>query len=92
MTIFFIIILILICIFLSLALKTALDRIYNYEKFLIEFASIIEYATNKLKVVDDSGHFKSDDEIGFVFDEIKKIQLLLDDIFEQEKTSGNKKK
>ena len=62
----------------------ALRRINSLENILIEFQSIIEFSSNKLKKIDSTGHFESDDEVGFIFDEMKDLQFILDGIFEKE--------
>ena len=47
-----------------------------------------------MKVVDTRGHYQSDDETGFFFEQLKELQSLLDNIFEEteEKTDGTEKK
>ena len=45
----------------------SLRRINQYAGFIIEVQNIIEYATTKMKQVDASGHYESDDETGFFF-------------------------
>ena len=75
-------ILTIIIISLSVTLFYALRRINQYENILIDFQNIIKFASEKLKVVDSNGHYESDDETGFFFEEIKKLQNLLDDLFE----------
>ena len=37
-----------------------------------------------MKQVDSKGHYESDDETGFFFEQLKQIQLLLDGVFEEE--------
>ena len=76
------IILTIIIITLCVTLFYALRRINQYENILIDFQNIIKFASEKLKVVDSKGHYESDDETGFFFEEIKKLQNLLDDLFE----------
>ena len=76
------IILTIIIITLSITLFYALRRINQYENILIDFQNIIKFASEKLKIVDSKGHYESDDETGFFFEEIKKLQNLLDDLFE----------
>ena len=49
---------------------------------LIQFQEIVTFSTEKMKQVDSKGHYKSDDETGFFFDELKKLQLTLDGVFE----------
>ena len=77
-------ILTIIIISLSVTLFYALRRINQYENILIDFQNIIKFASEKLKVVDSNGHYESDDETGFFFEEIKKLQSLLDSLFEIE--------
>ena len=74
----------------SVVLYFALKRINQYESLLIELQNIIEYATTKMKQVDASGHYESDDETGFFFQQLKDMQLLLNDIFEQETIDAKK--
>ena len=71
----------------------SLKRINQYEGLIIEFQSIIEFATTKMKQVDGSGHYESDDETGFFFDQLKQLQELLNGIFENEneESSGAEK-
>ena len=76
------IILTIIIICLSVTLFYALRRINQYEDILIDFQNIIKFASEKLKIVDSKGHYESDDETGFFFEEIKKLKELLNDLFE----------
>ncbi len=69
---------------LSVTLYYALRRINQYENVLIDFQSIVKFASDKMKLVDAKGHYESDDETGFFFEELKKLQQLLDDLFESE--------
>tara|TARA_Y100001938_G_scaffold145453_1_gene222113 strand:+ start:673 stop:960 length:288 start_codon:yes stop_codon:yes gene_type:complete len=62
----------------------ALKRINQYESFLINFQQIIEFSTEKMKLVDSKGHYESDDETGFFFQQLKELQELLNGIFENE--------
>ena len=62
----------------------SLRRINQYEGFIIEVQNIIEYATTKMKQVDASGHYESDDETGFFFQQLKEVQELLNGIFEND--------
>ena len=72
----------------------ALKRINQYESFLINFQQIIEFSTEKMKLVDSKGHYESDDETGFFFQQLKQIQELLDGVFENEteENSGGEEK
>ena len=68
----------------SILLVYALRRINQYEGLIIEFQKIIEFASTKMKQVDASGHYESDDETGFFFQQLKELQELLNGIFENE--------
>ena len=71
----------------------SLKRINQYESLFLEFQSIIQFASAKMKQVDYKGHYEADDETGFFFQQLKDIQELLNGIFENEKeeNSGDKK-
>jgi len=68
----------------------SLKRINQYEGLIIEIQNIIEFATTKMKQVDAKGHYESDDETGFFFQQLKELQELLNGIFENknEENSG----
>ena len=53
------------------------DIIVGYMTYLNKVSDTIEAADKKLKEVDYKGSFESDDEIGFVFEQIKSIQTIL---------------
>ena len=67
----------------------SLRRINQYEGFIIELQRIIEFATTKMKQVDSKGHYESDDETGFFFQQLKELQELLNGIFENGETEEN---
>ena len=81
---FFFIIFLLTSLFSSVALFYALKRINQYENMLLDFEKIIKFSSEKMKLVDAKGHYESDDETSFFFEQLKNIQLLLSDIFETE--------
>ena len=76
----------------STILYYSLKRINQYEDFIIKIQQMIEFATEKMKQVDASGHYESDDETGFFFKQLKGIQSLLNDIFETEEIEDANKK
>ena len=49
-----------------------------YENFTEELSEALIYSREKLNEIDERGVFKSDDEIGWFFEQIKEIQNLLD--------------
>ena len=85
----FFILFILVSIFSSISLYYALRRINQYENLITQIQQIIEYSTERMKIVDSKGSFESDDEVGFFFKELKEIQLTLDEIFETDKIEEN---
>ena len=91
----FLMLFILISIFSSITVFYSLRRINQYEDLIMQFQQIIQFSTTKMKQVDTDGHYESDDETGFFFDQLKELQLLLDGIFEteqlQEKTDAETK-
>ena len=72
----------------------SLRRINQYEGLIVEFQRIIEFATTKMEQVDAKGHYESDDETGFFFQQLKELQELLNGIFENEneENSGGEEK
>ena len=84
----FFIIFFLISVVSSTLLFYSLRRINQYENLITQFQQIITFSTEKMKQVDSSGHYESDDETGFFFQQLKNLQLLLNDIFEEEKVNG----
>jgi dihydrofolate reductase len=49
----------------------------SYQSYLNKLSDTIEVADKKLQEVDQKGSFKSDDEIGFVFEQVKTVQTIL---------------
>ena len=92
----FFILFFLISVVSSTLLYFSLRRINQYEDLLVQFQQIVEFATEKMKQVDSQGHYESDDETSFFFEQLKKLQLTLDGVFEteqlQEKTDAKNKK
>jgi len=80
----------LISVVSSTLLFFSLKRINQYEDLITQFQQIIIFATNKMKQVDTRGHYEADDETGFFFQQLKDMQLLLNDIFEEETQDAKK--
>ena len=59
--------------------ETAEDIVLNYLLYLDKISKVIEISDKRLKKIDARGTFKSDDEVGFFFEEIKQIQKILND-------------
>ena len=87
----FFILFFLISVVSSTILYFSLRRINQYEILILQFQQIVTFATEKMKQVDSLGHYESDDETGFFFEELKKLQLELDSIFEEVEEIQEKK-
>ena len=85
----FFILFLLISVVTSTLLFYSLRRVTQYEDLIIQFQQIISYASERMKLVDSKGHYESDDETGFFFEELKQLQLQLDDIFESEENNDD---
>jgi len=73
-----------ISVFTSVLVFYSLRRITQYEELILQIQQVIKFSTEKMKLVDSKGHYESDDETGFFFQQLKQIQLSLDGIFEEE--------
>jgi uncharacterized protein YoxC len=54
-----------------------LDIIINQNSFIGEFSKQLNIADKRLQQIDTKGTFKSDDEIGWFFEQIKVLQTSL---------------
>ena len=80
----------IISIFTSLLVYYSLRRITQYEELILQIQQVVKFSTEKMKLVDSKGHYESDDETGFFFEQLKQIQLSLDEIFEEETQDAKK--
>ena len=80
----------IISVFTSTLVYYSLRRITQYEELILEIQQVIKFSTEKMKLVDSKGHYESDDETGFFFQQLKQIQLSLDEIFEEETQDAKK--
>tara|TARA_R110000803_G_scaffold41948_1_gene90049 strand:+ start:109 stop:390 length:282 start_codon:yes stop_codon:yes gene_type:complete len=55
------------------------DILVSYMGYLSKIDVAIKESDKKLKEIDEKESFKSDDEIGWFFTEIKKIQMILNE-------------
>ena len=53
------------------------DILTGYMSYLDQLSRIIEISDEKLKKIDERQIFKSDDEIGFMYEQIKELQRIL---------------
>ena len=55
------------------------DTIGFYKNYIENISNVIDFSDKKLKEIDAKETFKSDDEVGFFFDQIKYLQNQLND-------------
>ena len=82
MTTLSIILLVLIAIILTSSFFIIKNLIYKnetLEDFITKQSEAIQACDQRLKEIDDKGIFYADDQIGFFFKEIKKIQEALNE-------------
>ena len=53
------------------------DILSGYITYLDQLSRIIEISDEKLKKIDERQIFKSDDEVGFMYEQIKDLQKIL---------------
>ena len=59
--------------------EKAEDILMSYLEYLDNISRTIEMSDKTLKDLDRKGSFKSDDEVGFFFEQIQQIQDILND-------------
>ncbi len=59
--------------------ETAEDILLGYLGYLEKLSQIIEITDEKLQKLDHKGSFKSDDEIGFFFNQVMELQKILNE-------------
>ena len=64
---------------MSFALYNLLKKNENLEDFISKQSDAIQACDQRLKQIDQKGIFYSDDEIGWFFQEVKKIQEALNE-------------
>ena len=57
------------------------ERDEQFTEWFLNFKKDIDRANTQLKNIDHKGSFQADDEIGFIFKEIKKVQKTLNGYF-----------
>lgn len=55
------------------------DILMGYLQYLDKISQIIEFTDKKLKDIDANETFKSDDEVGFFFEELQRLQTILNE-------------
>jgi peptidoglycan hydrolase CwlO-like protein len=57
--------------------EKAEDIIVSQQKYISSISEVIKNSEERIKEIDEKEIFKSDDEIGWFFNELKKIQNIL---------------
>jgi hypothetical protein len=57
--------------------EKAEDIIISQQKYISSISEVIKNSEKRIKEIDEKEIFKSDDEIGWFFNELKKIQNIL---------------
>ena len=70
--------------------ETYEDTIELYQNWIEQFDIAIKDTDQKLNEIDNKGTFKSDDEVGFFFDYLKKLNKGLSDLFEEKGENDGK--
>jgi len=80
-----IIILTIIIVILSVAIRNLLVKVEKYEditvdqtKYLQNISDLIKDSQKHLQSLDERGVFQSDDEVGYFFEQMKNVQKELD--------------
>lgn len=55
------------------------DILLEYMKYLAKLDQAIEESDKHLKKIDEKGFFRSDDEIGWFFEQVKTLQSILNE-------------
>ena len=50
------------------------DVVIRYDRFISEYSKQLDNTDKRLKEIDEKGIFKSDDEIGWFFKQLKRLQ------------------
>ena len=60
-------------VFLLITLKKLFSQVDILEDWIINFKKSVENTFNKLKDIDNRGIFEKDDDVGFLFSDLKQI-------------------
>ena len=61
------------------AIRNVIKKNEELEDFITKQSEAIDYCNRRLNQIDDKGFFIADDEIGWFFTEVKKIQEALNE-------------
>ena len=72
-------ILVALLIVAGFALRNLIKKNEVLEDFVLKQSDAIDYCDKRLKQIDDRGSFVADDEVGWFFTELRKIQEALNE-------------
>ena len=72
-------ILVALLIVAGFAIRNLIKKNEALEDFIVKQSEAIDYCDRRLKNIDDKGFFVADDEVGWFFTELKKIQEALNE-------------
>jgi len=72
-------ILVALLIVAGFALRNLIKKNEVLEDFILKQSDAIDYCDKRLKQIDDRGSFMADDEVGWFFTELRKIQEALNE-------------
>jgi hypothetical protein len=75
-------------VFLLITLKKLFNQVDILEDWIINFKKSVENTFNKLKDIDDRGIFEKDDDVGFLFSDLKQIIESLNKKIKEEETDN----
>jgi len=82
----------ILALFFAVITFYSLRRINTYEELLVEISDKTDFINHQLREIDNKGTFESDDEVGFFFQELKELNSILNNLFEEEVIDGNQEK
>ena len=75
-------------VFLLITSKKLFNQIDILEDWIINFKKSVENTYNKLKAIDNRGIFEKDDDVGFLFSDLKQIIESLNKKVKEEETDN----
>ena len=75
-------------VFLLITLKKLFSQVDILEDWIINFKKSVENTFNKLKDIDNRGIFEKDDDVGFLFSDLKQTMETLNKKVKEEETDN----
>jgi len=79
----------ILCLFLIIKIYRMFTLTNSLENFILNLREQSQRALNRMEEIDQTGHFESDDEIGWTFKYIKNIIRDINNLFKEEKKEIN---